>query len=243
MSGAALEARAKPAVRDVLRGSALDRRGAADLIAEEVRARILAGDLVPGDPLRETDLAEAFGVARNTVREALRLLTQGGLAAYAVHRGVTVRIHTPDEVAATFGLRTILETAAARRAGTFDREERARIRRALERSEAAADAEDIKGVLNANLEFHRELVALLGNPRLDALFGGLLAEIRLILTSLDRDVAGPWLERNRELAALLEQGDADEFAARLERYLDDARDDVLQRIRTASLTGDAVDAA
>ena len=230
-------------MRDVLRGAALDRRGAADLIAEEVRARILAGDLVPGDPLREGELAAAFGVARNTVREALRLLTQGGLAAYEVHRGVTVRIHTPADVAATFGLRSILETAAARRAGTLDADERARIRQALERSEAAARAEDIKSVLTANLEFHRELVALIGNPRLDVLFGGLLAEIRLILTSLDRDVAGPWLARNRELAELLELGEAGEFAARLERYLEDAREDVLRRMRSSPTPGAEADAA
>jgi DNA-binding GntR family transcriptional regulator len=223
----------KPAVRDVLRGSALRRRGTADLIAAEVRARILAGDLVPGDPLREADLAEAFGVARNTVREALRLLTQGGLAAHEVHRGVTVRSHTPAEVAATFGLRTILETAAARRAGTLDGEERARLRQALEASEQAAAEGDMKGVLTGNLEFHRELVRLRGNTRLDEIFNGLLAEIRLILTSLQPDVAGPWLVRNRELADLMERGDAETFAAQLERYLDDAQEDVVRRMQGA----------
>lgn len=227
---------AKPAVRDVLRGSVLDRRGTADLIATEVRARILAGDLVPGDPLREADLAEAFGVARNTVREALRLLTQGGLAAYEVHRGVAVRSHTPEEVAATFELRTILETAVARRAGTLDGEELARLRHALELSEQAAATGDVKTALTGNLEFHRELVRLLGNARLDDIFNGLSAEIRLILTSLDRDVGGSWLARNRELADLMERGDPATFAAQIRRYLDDAQADVVRRLRATADT-------
>jgi DNA-binding GntR family transcriptional regulator len=217
-------------VREIFRGAALERRASADLIAAAVRDRILAGDLVSGDPLREAELAEAFGVARNTVREGLRLLTQGGLASYEMHRGVTVRRHTPAEVAQVFEVRAIVEEAAAKRAGTLDAAEVARLRLAVEDSEAADAAGDVKGVLTGNLEFHRELVHLLGNPKLDDIFNGLLAELRLILTSMDRDVGGPWLARNRELMDLLVEGDGAGFRARLGRYLDDSRRDVVARI-------------
>ena len=217
-------------VREIFRGAALERRASADLIAAAVRDRILAGDLVSGDPLREAELAEAFGVARNTVREGLRLLTQGGLASYEMHRGVTVRRHTPAEVAEVFEVRAIVEEAAAKRAGTLDAAEVARLRRAVEASEAAEAVGDVKGVLTGNLEFHRELVHLLGNPKLDDIFNGLLAELRLILTSMDRDVGGPWLARNRELMDLLVEGDRAGFRARLGQYLDDSRRDVVARI-------------
>jgi DNA-binding GntR family transcriptional regulator len=220
-------------VGDVFRGAALQRRASADLIAAGVRDRILAGDLVPGDALRETELAEAFGVARNTVREGLRLLTQGGLATYEMHRGVTVRRHTAAEVAAVFEVRAIIEEAAARRAGTLEAGEAARLRRAMEDSESADAVGDVKGVLTANLEFHRELVRLLGNPKLDDIFNQLLAELRLILTPLDRDVGGAWLGRNRELFDLLVDGDAATFRSRLQRYLEDSRRDVVARIRGA----------
>jgi DNA-binding GntR family transcriptional regulator len=217
-------------VEDVFRGAALKRRASADLIAAGVRDRILAGDLVPGDALREAELAEAFGVARNTVREGLRLLTQGGLATYEMHRGVTVRRHTAAEVAAVFEVRAIIEEAAARRAGTLEAGEAARLRRAMEDSESADAVGDVKGVLTANLEFHRELVRLLGNPKLDDIFNQLLAELRLILTPLDRDVGGAWLGRNRELFDLLVDGDAATFRSRLQRYLEDSRRDVVARI-------------
>jgi DNA-binding GntR family transcriptional regulator len=217
-------------VRAAFSDALLQRRATADLIAAGVRERILAGDLVSGDPLREAELAAAFGVARNTVREALRLLTQGGLAAYEMHRGVTVRLHTPGEVAAVFEVRAIIEAAVARRAGTLQASEVARLRAALEDSERAAAAGDVKGILTGNLEFHRELVRLLGNPKLDDIFNQLLAELRLILNSLDRDVGGPWLGRNRELLELIVEGDADAFRDRLQRYLDDARRDVVARL-------------
>jgi DNA-binding GntR family transcriptional regulator len=217
-------------VRDALAGAALQRRASADLIATAVRERILAGDLVSGDPLREAELAQAFGVARNTVREGLRLLTQGGLASYEMHRGVTVRRHTPKEVAAVFEVRAILESPASRRAGTLDAAEVARLERALEDSERAAAAGDVKGILTGNLEFHRELVHLLGNPKLDEIFNQLLAELRLILTAFDRDVGGPWLARNRELMQLLRDGDGEAFRSRLERYLEDSRREVVARL-------------
>jgi DNA-binding GntR family transcriptional regulator len=127
-------------------------------------------------------------------------------------------------------VRTIIEAAAARRAGTVREDELGPLRSALEDSERAAEAADMKGVLTGNLEFHREIVRLLGNPRLDEIFGHLLAEIRLILTSLDRDVAGPWLQRNRELLDLLVSGDPQAFRERLERYLDDAHHEVVARL-------------
>src|SRR4051794_18324113 len=186
--------RAPVTVGELFHGAALQRRGSADLIASSIRERIVAGDLAAGDALREAELAEAFGVARNTVREALRLLTQAGLASYEMHRGVTVRRHTPDEAAAIFAVRALLEAAAARRAGTVGEREAAPLRRAIEAAERAQQAGDAKALLTANLDFHSRLVGLAGNPRLDDIFDGLLAELRLILGPLDhQDLDGPWV--------------------------------------------------
>jgi DNA-binding GntR family transcriptional regulator len=231
------------AVRLAMRGATLDRRGTADLIASDIRERILRGDLVPGDGLREADLAEAFSVARNTVREALRLLTRDGLATHEVHRGVTVRRHTPEEVREVFELRALLEAAAAPSAGRLTDEDVARFDAVLRASEQAAAADDVRGVLTHNLEFHREIVRLLRNPRINALFDQLLAEIRLILTSLGRDVAGPWLERNRDLLRLLGDGDEHRFSEALRRYIEDSDADVVRRMRSrADPSGSAPDA-
>ena len=220
-------------VSELFRGEALQRRGSGEQIASVIRRRIAAGDLVSGNALREAELAEAFGVARNTVREALRLLTQAGLASYEMHRGVTVRRHTPDEVAAIFEVRALLETAAARRAGTIGEREAAPLRRALEAADRAQNAGDAKALLTANLDFHSRLVGLAGNPRLDDIFGGLLAELRLILGTLDhQDLDGPWVWRNRELMELLVDGYGDAFRERLHGYLEDSRRDVLAVLDT-----------
>lgn len=61
-------------------------------IARELRGQIDRGELVAGDKLpSERVLAERYGVARNTAREAIRLLADQGLVTAEHGRGVFVR--------------------------------------------------------------------------------------------------------------------------------------------------------
>ena len=72
-------------------------RTASEAVAEQIRARIATGALKPGDTLpSETDLLDEFGVARPTMREALRILESDGLV--TVRRGVNggARVTEPD---------------------------------------------------------------------------------------------------------------------------------------------------
>jgi hypothetical protein len=52
----------------------------------------------------------------------------------------------------------------------------------------------------------------------------------LILTSLGSDVAGPWLERNRELLRLLIAGDSPSFDQSLRQYMADSDAKVVARL-------------
>jgi GntR family transcriptional regulator len=65
-------------------------------IAEELRRQIEAGELTPGAQLpSERDLARQYGTARNTAREAIRLLSDAGLVTVEHGRGVFVRREAP----------------------------------------------------------------------------------------------------------------------------------------------------
>lgn len=66
----------------------IDRRSAVTQVRDGLRRLIMAGGLEPGDQLpSETEIATRFGVARGTVREALKLLEQGGLVEVQQGRG------------------------------------------------------------------------------------------------------------------------------------------------------------
>lgn len=61
-------------------------------IADAVRELITSGELAPGDKLpSERELAHRFGTARNTAREAIRLLTEEALVTPHHGKGVFVR--------------------------------------------------------------------------------------------------------------------------------------------------------
>src|SRR5947207_13248689 len=66
------------------------------VIADDLRNEIESGELAPGAKLpSERELAEKYGTARNTAREAVRLLTGAGLVIAEHGRGSFVRPITP----------------------------------------------------------------------------------------------------------------------------------------------------
>jgi DNA-binding FadR family transcriptional regulator len=93
----------------------------ADLVAGELRNQIISGELKEGDPLPPEDqLMEHAGVARTTVREALRILESEGLLVVRRGAGGGARIKTPSvsNVARYIGL--VLQSQGATLQDVFD---------------------------------------------------------------------------------------------------------------------------
>ncbi len=76
-------------------------------------AQILNGELQPGDRLKETELAQRFGLSRTPVREALRQLETRGLLAHAPHRGMVVTQLEPSAISELYVMRETLDVTAA----------------------------------------------------------------------------------------------------------------------------------
>lgn len=83
-------------------------------LTDALRTRILDGELAGGTRLREQELTDAYGVARHSVRAALRDLAAAGLVRIEPHRGAHVTLLESDDVAGLYVLRGILEVGAAR---------------------------------------------------------------------------------------------------------------------------------
>ncbi|WP_109524949.1 GntR family transcriptional regulator, partial [Nocardia aurea] len=178
----------------------------------------------PGQRLSEESISEALGVSRNTLREAFRLLGHERLLHHRLNRGVFVRMLSAEDVADLYRVRRVLEGAAVRRVPTARALEL--IKEAVADAERAAGQDDWQGVGTANIRFHQALVTLNQSPRLDEAMRQLLAELRLVFHVMrnPRDFHEPFVERNRHLLELLEAGRADEAAAYLDAYLDEAED-------------------
>jgi len=86
---------------------------AVERIAAIVREQILDAQLPSGTRLVETDLVEAHGAARHTVRAALRTLADEGLVVIERNRGARVAGLDVGAITALYELRAALEVEAA----------------------------------------------------------------------------------------------------------------------------------
>ncbi|MFN4017331.1 MAG: GntR family transcriptional regulator [Reyranella sp.] len=84
-------------------------------IAVRIGQAIVENEFVPGQKLREVDLAAAFGVSRASVREALRIVEREGLVTILPQRGAQVTMLSADEVQDIFDIRAQLMGLACER--------------------------------------------------------------------------------------------------------------------------------
>ena len=82
-------------------------------IADKLRERILAHQMLPGSDVNDGALAQEFGVSRTPVREAMKLLCHEGLLTAQVRRGMTVTQLSTEQVAEAQQLCSLLEQRLA----------------------------------------------------------------------------------------------------------------------------------
>lgn len=76
-----------------------------------IKQRLLDGTLAPGDPIRETEIAEHLGISRGPVREALQTLLQQGLVTGLPQKAKFIRHLTAREIEDSYCLGGTLEGA------------------------------------------------------------------------------------------------------------------------------------
>ncbi|WP_420114499.1 GntR family transcriptional regulator [Pseudactinotalea sp.] len=94
------------------------RTSLAEYVLQVLRERLAAGQLAPGEHLRETELAEELEVSRGPIREALAMLEAEGAIEIRRHRGAFVSVLTSEDVDEVHTLREAIEVLAAERAAT-----------------------------------------------------------------------------------------------------------------------------
>ena len=169
----------------------LERPSTAELLAADLRRAILDGDPAAGERLRERELVERYGVARHTLRAALRQLAGEGIVRIEPHRGATVARLEPEEVRWLYELRAALELEAAhlaleRHGGRLPEavhDGLAALVRACERADPSWSE-----VSHAHADLHGAIVAASGSPRIIAAHGSLTGELLLFLLQLQPHV-------------------------------------------------------
>ena len=201
----------------------ISRRSTVTELAETFRQRILAGHIPPGAALRVSSIAQAIGVSRSTVRETFSVLVAEGLIRHIPHHGFYVVKLSPEDVIDLYRARRLLELGALEALPADDSEILNGLDSALDHLRRATAEKDTADAYQADLEIHQALVATLGSSRLDAIFAGLLVELRLVIILMDTLSDFPELVAEHEhLIETIRAGDKTAASALLRKHLDDA---------------------
>jgi DNA-binding GntR family transcriptional regulator len=166
---------------------ALQRISTVDAVAASLRTRILDGELHAGERLRELELVADYGVARHSLRAALRALAAEGLVTIEPNRGASVARLTAADLGALFELRTALELEAARLAlerhdGTLPKSVHDAVR--LMAAVCAQPDPPWSTVVDAHDRVHGALVAAARSPRIERAYAALAGELRLFVIQI-----------------------------------------------------------
>lgn len=214
----------------------------AELVAAELRRRIVRGDLHEGDTLPpESTLIEEFGISRPTMREAFRILETERLISVSRGSRGGAQVHQPDVdvvaryaglylqsrstvLADVFEARRLIEPPAAR---LLAERRPAQVIRELHEMLATAEAniEDPEAHAVHAARFHLKVIEGSMNETLTLIahvIHGIL-EASLLRANLDRyvvELARKGLRSEHKLLKLVEAGDGPGAEAHLLAHLD-----------------------
>jgi len=144
----------------------LDYRTLRENVADEIRMKILNGDMKPGDKIIEQDLASEFGISRGPVREALRQLEQEGMVEYSRNVGCSVKHIGMDDVYEIYYMRANYEMMAVRLYNApFPQETIEKMEQVLEQMKQL-HKEEYRKVFELDNEFHEAILDLVSFKRL-----------------------------------------------------------------------------
>ncbi|MGJ4889434.1 GntR family transcriptional regulator [Bradyrhizobium sp. HKCCYLS3077] len=212
-----------------------------------IREGILGGKYPGGSHLKAEDLADAVGVSRTPVREALRRLHAEGLVDFVANRGAYVLSWERSDAEEVFSLRMVLESFGAEQAAVRrSPEQLARLRELAERMSVAArerGEHHLEVIAELNTEFHQLLHDASGVKRLGPLLKTII-QIPLTMRTFSR-YDDEDLQRSAahhcEIVAAIERRDSEWAGAVMRSHIAAARHVILGS--DAQIVASASDAA
>lgn len=205
----------------------------ADQIADLIRKAIFEGKYLPGDKLKETEIASLFSVSRTPVRESLRKLEAEGLAEFQPNKGVIVPQIDNNDIDEIYELRILIELYCVRKFIRIATEQHFdEIEEILDRMKNALSSKDIPAYFALSLDFHDYFIKNCQNQRMYAFFSSIRNSMRIaqsILRETD-EFCQKSLDEHVEIMRLLKNR-SQECEKILRLHIEDACNRMRERIK------------
>jgi DNA-binding GntR family transcriptional regulator len=202
-------------------------------VAMRIRRALLAGELKPGQRIKEIRLAAALGVSRPTLREALQQLIHEGTLVHVPYKGIHVAQPTPEELVDVAEVRVALETMAALK---LSRDPHGpamdAVRKALRTHLDALDAGDELRSDLTHLDLHRTIWEQSGIVTLRKIWPLIASQIHMALTVDQAILRDPERDRrlHRRLIQVIEEGDEATIIAEVRAHIQVSVEELIRRM-------------
>ncbi len=176
----------------------------------------------PGEKLNVEALARDLGVSRTPVWEALKRLEVEGVVRTRPRKGVYIAALDAEKAREIYVVREAVEGLAARlAAGHINAAGLRALERSLDAQDAAAAAEDMAVLSQADIEFHNLVVQAGGNETLARILRSLYAQILVLRlqTLYLKDRMRPSILEHQRIFAALKSGDPDRAEEAARRHI------------------------
>ena len=217
----------------IFEGQASLAQTASAAAADLIRQAILDGRVVPGQRLKEEELAQQLGISRTPIREALLVLQTEGLLEATPNRGAAVRSYDHAELEELYDLRAVLESHAARRAASrVTTEQLEELRASCDRFALLLAGDDLPALVAENGFFHDTILAAAASDRLKGMVRQVVA-LPLVYKSYiwySPAQASASHHYHLQLVRALEQRDGERAEIVMREHVFEARDVLAQHL-------------
>ena len=155
-----------------------ERKSLGEHVYEQLKQAIVDGEIEAGTRISERPLATALGISRTPVREAIHKLDRTGFLERLPSGGFIVVSLSREEIEEVFGIRSLLESYAARLASIkYEEEDFKPLEDKLIEYRSCLENGQLEALNKINTEFHDMLYALSRSPKLIKMVGDLKDQI------------------------------------------------------------------
>lgn len=201
------------------------------LAYDSIKQYILDGKLDEGERLTEEFLANALGISKSPIREALNRLETEGLIRIEPRRGAYLQEFTTKDIKDLYDLREALETHAVRTL-YLTPELLAELNQSVQRMRKCLQANDKIHYINEDIRFHTILATATRNDRLCKALEN-VQNLIWIFRRKTYNLSSSTAQTFHELiVAALKEGNRSEAEATMRKHISNVRDRLIDFLNT-----------
>ncbi len=185
----------------------------ADIAKRHIQEWIVTGQFLPGEQLKEEEIAQRLEISRPPVREALKALEATGLVVRKPRRGVFVPEMTEKDMWEIYTLKaTLYEMATGLAMEVMTEKEKGRLETLVEKMETCVKKEpfDVLQYQRVHGTFHQVIMDIAGNRRLKTIALHLHNQVTMFSykTLQDREHLHSSLRYHREILLAIKKNNS-----------------------------------